>query len=332
MKVGYLGSGAWAFALANLLAYNGHDVMMWSIEDEVIEGITKRREHPKFPGIHVEEKLTITSELKDAILGVDVIIESVTAKGLRSVLNEILALTEFKVPFVLTSKGIEQKTGHLLPEVVLEVIGEQHKDFIGCLSGPSLADEVLVKAPTSVVAGADSEKLRQLISLLFSSSYFRVYPNADLFGVAFGGAMKNIIAIASGISDGLGFGQNAKAAMITRGLHEMRKLAPFKKAKGETLNGLSGLGDLCVTSLSNKSRNYRFGHLIASGLDVETAKKKIGMVVEGSYTVVSALELGKKHSVPLPIAEAVYGIIYKGLSPHEAVKQLFAREIKDENL
>ncbi|MDN3504955.1 MAG: NAD(P)-dependent glycerol-3-phosphate dehydrogenase [Rhabdochlamydiaceae bacterium] len=332
MRIGYLGSGAWAFALANLLAANGHFVIMWSIEKDIIKGLKENREHPKFPGIHVEDNLSFTTDLKDAVVGVDVIVESVTTKGLRPVLKEILKIEKLTVPFVMTSKGIEQGTGLLLPEIALEILGEGHKDLIGCMSGPSLANEVLHKAPTSVVAGAHSEQVRTLISQIFSSDYFRVYPNSDMFGVAFGGAMKNIIAIASGICDGLGFGQNAKAAMITRGLHEMRKLAPFKQAQAETLNGLSGLGDLCVTSLSDKSRNYQFGNLLASGLDIEKAKAKIGMVVEGSYTVVSALELAKKHNTPLPIAEAVYAIVYDGLDPRVAVKQLFGREIKDENL
>ncbi|MCF7853132.1 MAG: NAD(P)-dependent glycerol-3-phosphate dehydrogenase [Simkaniaceae bacterium] len=332
MKIGYLGSGAWAFALANLLAHNGHDVVMWSIETDVIQGLRDLREHPKFPGIHVEQKLQFTTELKDAVQGMDIIIESVTAKGLRPVLEQILEIQPMSVPFVMTSKGIEQGTGHLLPEIALEVLGQEYRNKIGILSGPSLADEVLHKIPTSVVAASYDPEIRNTISEIFSSSYFRVYPNSDLLGVAFGGAMKNIVAIASGISDGLGFGQNSKAAMITRGLHEMRKLAPYKGAKPETLNGLSGLGDLCVTSLSDKSRNYRFGNLIASGIDVEKAKQKIGMVVEGSYTVVSAMELSKKAGIPLPITSAVYDIIYKHLDPHEAVKALFSREIKDENL
>ena len=332
MEIGYLGSGAWAFALANLLAANGHKVTMWSIEHDVIDQLNQNREHPKFRGIHVEDNLSFTKDLSEAVTGVDLIIESVTAKGLRPVLKQILEIVPLEVPFVMTSKGIEQGTGLLLPEIALEVLGKEYEDKICCLSGPSLANEVLHKVPTSVVAASHNEALRQFVANAFNSSYFRVYPNSDMYGVAFGGAMKNIIAIASGLSDGLGFGQNSKAAMITRGLHEMRKLAPVKKAKPETLYGLAGLGDLCVTSLSDKSRNYQFGQLVASGLGVEAAKEKIGMVVEGSYTVVSAMELSKGSGVPLPITEAVHAIIYGGLSPHEAVKNLFSREIKDENL
>lgn len=332
MKIGYLGSGAWAFALANLLASNGHDIIMWSIEADVIEGLRANREHPRFPGMHVEDNISFTTDLKEAVTGVDLIVESVTAKGLRPVLKSIMEIGPMAVPFVMTSKGIEQGTGHLLPEICIDVLGEDYRDRIGCISGPSLAVEVLHKVPTSVVSASYDEAIRMMIAQVFNSDYFRVYPNEDMLGVAFGGAMKNIIAIASGIADGLGFGQNSKAAMITRGLHEMRKLAPFKGAKPETLNGLSGMGDLCVTSLSDKSRNYQFGNLIASGLDVEKAKEKIGMVVEGSYTVVSAMELSAKSEIPLPITAAVHSIVYEGVEPHIAVKRLFSREIKDENL
>lgn len=332
MRIVYLGSGAWGFALANLLASNGHDVVVWSVEKEIVDALNKTREHPKFKGIHVGERLTFTTDLAAACKGAEIMIESVTAKGLRPVLEQVKALGFASLPFVLTSKGIEQGTGLLLPEVALEILGEDKRSLIGCLSGPSLAMEVLHKVPTSVVSAAWDPHLSILISKLFNTPYFRVYPNHDLLGVAFGGAMKNIIAIAAGISDGLGFGQNSKAAMITRGLHEMRKLAPFKGADPETLVGLSGLGDLCVTSLSDQSRNYRFGHLIASGLDVEKAKQKIGQVVEGSYTVVSAIELGEKAGIPLPITEVVYEIIMRGMDPNEAVKQLFSRQIKEESL
>jgi glycerol-3-phosphate dehydrogenase (NAD(P)+) len=332
MKIAYLGSGAWGFALANLLAANGHEVTVWSIEADIVDALNKNREHPKFKGIHVEERLHFTTDLATACKGAEMIVESVTAKGLRPVLEQVKKLGISNIPFVMTSKGIEQGTGLLLPEVALEILGEKERKNIGCISGPSLALEVLHKVPTSVVSAAWDPELSLVISKAFNSSYFRVYPNRDLLGVAFGGAMKNIIAIAAGICDGLGFGQNSKAAMITRGLHEMRKLASFKGADPETLVGLSGLGDLCVTSLSDQSRNYRFGHLIASGLDVEKAKQKIGMVVEGSYTVVSAMELGKKSGVPLPITEVVYEIIMNQMDPTLAVKQLFSREIKEESL
>jgi glycerol-3-phosphate dehydrogenase (NAD(P)+) len=186
--------------------------------------------------------------------------------------------------------------------------------------------------PTSVVCASYDPELMAVIAGAFNNEFFRVYPNADLNGVAFGGSMKNIIAIACGISDGLGFGDNTKAALMTRGLHEIRKLGVTKGCKQETLNGLSGLGDLCVTCLSKLSRNYMFGFYIAEGLSPAEAKDKVGMVVEGAYTCVSALQLGQKANIPLPITEAVYAILYSDLNPHQAVKALLQRAIKEEHL
>jgi len=332
MKITYLGSGAWGFCLANLLSNNGHDVTLWGIETDVLESIKKEGQHPKFPGFKASDNLSISHDLSDAIKDADMIIESVTTKGIRPVLKQLLDLGGFKVPFVITSKGIEQDTGLLIPEIALEVLGDGYKNQIGALSGPSIALEVMQQMPTSVVAAAFNPEIIPKIIEAFTSPYFRVYPNADIIGVVFGGAMKNIIAIASGLCDGLEFGQNTKAAMITRGLHEMRKLAAVKGAKAETINGLSGLGDLCVTCLSDQSRNYKFGRMLSDGVDPKTAQENIGMVVEGANTCISALQLSKKVNIPLPISEAVYAVIYEGLSPKEAVKGLLARSIKEETL
>lgn len=220
----------------------------------------------------------------------------------------------------------------LLPELILELFGPSFKDKIGCLSGPSHAEEVIEKLPTSVVSASYDSPLMGEIRDIFATPFFRIYPNGDMHGVAFGGAMKNIIAIACGISDGLGFGDNTKAALMTRGLHEIRKLSVTKGARSETLNGLSGLGDLCVTCLSKLSRNYKFGRLIAEGLSPESAKQKIGMVVEGAYTCVSALQLGGKAGIEVPITAAVCAILYEGLNPRDAVRSLLQRAIKEEHL
>lgn len=331
-KIGYLGAGAWGYCLANLLAGNGHEVTLWAQDPNLIKFIKEKHEHPKFLGFKLEPSIKLTTELKDAIIGKDFIIESVTSKGIRPILAKIKEIKEPDVPFILTSKGIEQNSLLLLPEVVLDVLGQASQHLVGCLSGPSLADEVFHKMPTSVVSAAYDLQLAQEIKNLFSNQFFRVYPNSDLAGVAFGGAMKNIIAIASGIADGLGLGQNTKAALITRGLHEMRKLSVVKNAKAETLNGLSGLGDLCVTSLSSLSRNYKFGRFIAEGVPIEVAKEKIGMVIEGEYTCVSARQMGMEADISLPITDGIYSIIYEGLNPLDAVKNLFKREIKEETL
>ena len=332
-QVAFIGAGAWGFALANMLASNGKWVKSWTRDRGVLEHFEKHKEHPRFPGIHASENLTLHTSIDEVLDGADIVVESVTTTGLRPVLQEyrdkIIATGK---PFVLTSKGIEQKSGKLLHEIAEELLGEEYHTRIGCISGPSLADEVLKKQPTTVVCSGFDRNVMDEIQEVFNTPYFRVYPNADISGVEFGGAMKNIIAIACGIVDGLGFGGNTKAALMTRGLHEMRKLAVAKGCLSETISGLAGMGDLCVTCLSTLSRNYRFGRLIAEGVSPEKAKETIGMVVEGANTCVSACELSEKLSVPLPISEAVRKIIYEKLDPRDAVSALFTREIKEEHL
>jgi len=332
MRIGYLGCGTWGFSLASLLASKGHFVVLWGQNKNFIKHLQETREHPKLKGFKADKGVEFTADLSRALDGAEMVIESVTSMGLRPVLEQILACGSTKAPFVITSKGIEQNSCLLLPEVALEVLGPFHKNLIGCLTGPSHAEEVVQKLPTSIVCSAYHPDLMHQIHDVFSTPVFRIYPNGDLHGVAFGGAMKNIIAIACGISDGLGFGDNTKAALMTRGLHEIRKLSATKGAKPETLNGLAGLGDLCVTCLSRHSRNSAFGRLIAEGLSREAAKERIGMVVEGSFTCVSALQLARKAGIAVPITEAVYSILYEDLSPRDAVKALLQRAIKEEHL
>ncbi len=332
MKIGYLGGGTWGFCLSSLLGSNGHEVVVWIANAEDAKTLAKKREHPKLPRFKADERVSFTSNLKEALAGIDLLVESVTSMGIRPVFEQVLALGGVQCPIVITSKGIEQNSGLLLPEVVLQVLGEEFQNRISCLSGPSHAEEVIQKLPTSVVCSAYDPALIPLVQEVFNTPLFRIYPNADINGVAFGGAMKNIIAIACGISDGLGFGDNTKAALMTRGLHEIKKLSKTKGCNTETLNGLSGMGDLCVTCLSKLSRNYMFGRLIAEGLSAEEAKEKIGMVVEGAYTCVSALQLGEKAHIEVPISQAIYSIIYEDQNPHEAVRFLLQRTIKEEHL
>ena len=330
MRIGYLGAGAWGNCLAKLLAEKGFEVKQW-IGNMPLEEVLKR-EAGERQSHRAQENRVFTTDLKEALSDVDIIIESVTSKGLRPVLEKIAASELLGPPIVLTSKGIEQDTGLLLSEVAVEVLGEDYKSRIGCLSGPSLADEVNRKLPTSVVASSYDYALMMLICETFTTPYFRVYPNTDMPAISFGGAMKNIIAIACAISDGLGFGENTKAALMTRGLHEIRKLGAVKGCSPETLNGLSGLGDLCATCLSTSSRNYKFGKYLAQGCTPDQAKEKVGMVVEGAYTCVSARQLAHKHGIDVPITEAVYSIIYEGINPKEAVEALLTRAVKQEHL
>lgn len=331
-KIGYLGIGAWGYALACLLAKNGHQVTAWNLQPETIDYIKKHKEHPKVKGFPPPKNLKFVYDIEEVFEGQEMIVEGVTSAGIRQVFQKARSFLSPNVSIVLTSKGIEQNTGLFLSEILLEVLGENFKNSIGCLSGPSLANEVLAGLPTSVVCSGYSEKVMETIHEAFAAPSFRVYPNSDINGVEIGGALKNIIAIASGACDGLGFGDNAKAALMTRGLHEMRRLAKVKGSAPETLNGLAGLGDLCVTCLSKFSRNYQLGYLVAKGATIEEAKKKIGMVVEGSYTCLSALQVAQKHNIDMPITEAVYMTLYENLSPKDAVKRLMSRDTKLEIL
>jgi len=331
-KIAYLGAGTWGFSLSSVLGRNGHRVVVWTRDPATAAALQATRVHPKLPDSKAPDNVTFTSSLDEALNGADLIVESVTTSGIRPVFQQVLQRGEIRIPVILTSKGIEQGTGKLLPELIAEMIGVEESPLLGCLSGPSLADEVILNMPTSIVCTAYEPSIMKLIHKLFSTPTFRIYPNADLQGVCFGGAMKNIIAIACGIADGLGCGDNAKAALMTRGLHEMRKLCLVKQCKPETLNGLSGMGDLCVTCLSTHSRNYRYGRLIAEGFSPEGARQKIGMAIEGVYSCVSARQLGRKFNVPVPITDATFSIIYEGLHPKEAVQALLQRSIKEEHL
>jgi glycerol-3-phosphate dehydrogenase (NAD(P)+) len=331
-KIGYLGAGTWGIALASILVENGHSVMAWTRDAEFAELLQRTRQHPKLAGYTFPEGLVFTSDLREAMNGVDVLAESVTSAGLRPVFEEVQKIRRIQCPVIITSKGIEQRTGLLLPEVISQIIGVEESPLVGCLTGPSHAEEVIQNLPTSVVCSAYEPSIMTLIKDLFTTPTFRIYPNADIRGVSFGGAMKNVIAIACGIADGLGCGDNTKAALMTRGLHEMRKLCVVKGCKPETLNGLSGLGDLCVTCLSRHSRNYRLGRLIAEGFSPEGARQKIGMAVEGIYSCVSARELAHQHHIPVPITDATYAVIFQGMDPREAVKLLLTRAIKEEHL
>jgi glycerol-3-phosphate dehydrogenase (NAD(P)+) len=331
-KICYLGAGTWGFALASILANNGHRVTVWARDLTLSQELQKTHIHPKLLGFQAPSSIDFTSDLQTALKGAEVIVESVTSAGIRPVFEQVLSYGAIDCPVILTSKGIEQKTGFLLPEVVSDLMGVSESLLVGALSGPSHAEEIMQNSPTSVVCSAYDPVISQLILHLFATPTFRIYPNDDLNGVCFGGAMKNIIAIACGIADGLGWGDNTKAALMTRGLHEIRKLCVVKNCKPQTLNGLSGMGDLCVTCMSQHSRNYRYGRLIAEGFSPEGARQKIGMAVEGIYTCVSARELGRKHHIPIPITEATYSVVFEAMDPREAVKALLQRAIKEEHL
>lgn len=331
-QIGYLGVGAWGFCLSSLLAAKGYNLICWTLKEDLANRLNETKCHPLFPDFPIKGNVLFTTDLAKTLNKADIIIESVTSAGVRSVFEKVKPLIPSPRPIIITSKGIEQNTGEILPEVVAEVLGKPFRSNIGFLSGPGFADEVIRNMPTSVVGTGFSDQAIKTVCHTFKTENFRVYPNADVLGVAFGGAMKNIIAIACGICQGLSLGSSSKAALMTRGLHEIRKLAVACRCESSTINGLAGMGDLCLTCSSTMSRNFRFGTLLAQGMSSEKALEQIGMVVEGAYTCVSALQLSKQHRVELPITEAVYQIIYKNLKPTDAVLSLMKRTIKDEHL
>lgn len=332
MKIGYLGAGAWGFCLASLLASKGYKVTSWTKSPDLAKLLNDKCEHPHLAGQRPTNDMQFTTNILEAIHDVDMIVESVTTAGLRPVFESIKTHIPAEIPIVITSKGIEQNTCLTPPEVALEVLGNKMMNSIGFLSGPSYAQEVIRGLPTSVVGTSFGYETMLQICETFTTSTFRVYPNVDIKGVAYGGALKNIIAIACGISDGLGLGFSSKAALMTRGLHEIRKLSVARGCKADTLSGLSGMGDICLTCGSLISRNCRFGYLLAQGLTPKEAEEKIEMVVEGAYTCVSALQLSEQLNVSMPITEIVYKIIYEGMKPFDAVQILMQRTIKEEHL
>lgn len=332
MKIGYLGSGSWGFCLSSLLAKKGFKVVVWSVDPGLPKILNTTRKHPRFPDHPAPSNMRFTTDLEETLEGADLVVESVTSAGVRSVLEQIREVRELTCPFIITSKGIEQGTGLILSEVVTEVFGEEFKPLIGSISGPGYAQEVIQGLPTSVVGSGYDPKVMYQVCEAFTTETFRVYPNPDVRGVAYGGALKNIIAIACGISEGLGLGFGSRASLVTRGLHEIRKLAVAQGCQAETLNGLSGMGDLFLTCSTPMSRNYSFGNLLARGKDGQAAKEEIGMVVEGAYTCVSALELSKKLGVSMPITELVHQVVYEGMAPMDAVQVLMQRTVKEERL
>jgi len=332
MKIGYLGTGAWGFALASLLSAQGHEVISWSIESDLVEILNKTKTHPRLPGHPAKGNIRFTLHLEEALEGVDLLVESVTSAGFRPVFENVRLVKIPSCPIVITSKGIEQDTGLILSDVIFDVLGEELISQVGAISGPSFASEVVKGLPTSVVGSGYYPETMKVVCDTFTTDNFRVYPNSDMRGIAYGGALKNVIAIASGAAEGLELGYSARAALMTRGLHEMTKMAVAKGCRTETLYGLSGMGDLCLTCSSITSRNFKFGYLLAKGMSPEEAQEEVGMVVEGAYTAVSAYELSQQLQVTMPITEMVYQIINNKMHLRDAVKTLMQREVKEEHL
>ena len=329
MKITVLGDGGWGTALAILLKNKGFDISLWGAFREDIEAIQKRGENKKFlPGFRIPKTIQLTSEIFIACEDADIIVLAIPSRFLRDVVTKNKKiLKESQAGFVSVVKGIEEKSLKRMSEVALEVLGDVE---LAVLSGPSIAPEVARGIPTAVVVASADEIFARKISDIFRAERFRVYTSKDLAGIELGGALKNVIAIASGIADGLGFGANTKAALLTRGLAEMTRLGCAMGASRETFQGLSGLGDMITTCVSSEGRNHRFGQEIGKGNKPELLLKKSVMEIEGAWTSRAAIQLGKKYNIELPITQQVYSVLFENKSPLIAVNELMTREPKAE--
>lgn len=330
MKIGVLGAGSWGTALAMVLADKGYKVNIWSIIPEQLKEINENRSNNAYlKDVIIPQGITAVSTLEETIEDAEYIIMSVPSSAVREVARSLKPLLNDKVILVNTAKGIEPGSLKRLSEVIIEEISGIENRLV-VLSGPSHAEEVAVKMPTAVVAASANDEAAEKVQDLFMNEYFRIYINSDVIGVEIGAALKNVIALATGISDGLGFGDNTKAAIITRGMAEIVRMGMAMGAQPLTFAGLSGIGDLVVTATSMHSRNRRAGIAIGKGEKIEDIKKKMGMVIEGVRTAEAIVELNKKYKVDTPITNHVYKIIYENEDPLETVYELMKRDKKRE--
>ncbi|MBQ5446191.1 MAG: NAD(P)-dependent glycerol-3-phosphate dehydrogenase [Lachnospiraceae bacterium] len=319
-----LGAGGWGIAIAVLLNNNGHNVTIWSAVPREVEMLkTKRENEISLKGIKISEKIEITDDLNYAVKDKDILVLATASSYIRSTAHRLKGLTKPGQIIINVAKGIEDETFMTMTDIIESEIEDAD---VTVLSGPSHAEEVGRCLPTTCVVGAKTKETAQYIQNIFSSPVFRVYISPDILGIELGGALKNVIALAAGIADGLGYGDNTKAALITRGITEISRLGIKMGADKLTLYGLSGIGDLIVTCASMHSRNRRAGILIGQGYSMEDAMKEVNMVVEGVYCTKAAVGLARKYEVNMPIIEGVNKILFEGLSAKEAVNELMMRD------
>jgi len=328
-KTGVIGAGSWGTALAVLLHGNGHEVTVWSIHKEEAERLTIEREHKsKLPGVKLPAGMEFTSEMEKAVRGKDVVVMAVPSPFVRETARNMKSYIAEGQIVVDVSKGIEESTLMTLSQQIGEEIPQAD---VAVLSGPSHAEEVGRGLPTTVVIGAKSKKTAEYLQGLFMNQVFRVYTSPDMLGMELGGSLKNVIALAAGIADGMGYGDNTKAALITRGIAEITRLGVKMGGSAQTFSGLAGIGDLIVTCASVHSRNRRAGYLMGQGKSMQEAMDEVKMVVEGVYSTKAAVKLGEKYDVPLPIINKVNEILFEGKDPKEAVNELMLRDSRPEH-
>ncbi|HPY79563.1 MAG TPA: NAD(P)H-dependent glycerol-3-phosphate dehydrogenase [Bacilli bacterium] len=327
-KVAILGAGTWGTALANLLARSGHEVALWSKFEEEINVLKSTHLHKNLPGSVISKAIAFFADMKEACEGKSIVVFATPSVYIRQTAEKAKPFLKSNQIIVNVAKGIEPKSLLTMSEILEDVLG---KDFnYVSLSGPTHAEEVAIGLPTLIVSACQNPKIAQIIQDTFSNQTMRVYTNPDVRGVELSGALKNIIALAGGMSDGLGYGDNAKAAIITRGLVEITELGRAMGCHEKTFFGLAGIGDIVVTATSIHSRNHKAGYLLGQGRSLEDVLKEVGQVVEGLYALEAAKELEVKYNVELPIIDVVYEVVHDHLPVSKAIQKLFSRKKKDE--
>lgn len=328
-NIGVIGAGSWGIALTYLLSNNGHKVTVWSALSDEIDMLNQEREHKdKLPGVKLAESVVFLTDLEEAMKDKDLLVLAVPSPFTRKTSQQMKAFCRQGQIIVNVAKGIEESTLCTLSQVIESEIPQAD---VAVLSGPSHAEEVGRGLPTTIVVGATSQKTAEYVQNVFMSDVFRVYTSPDVLGIELGAALKNVVALAAGIADGLGYGDNSKAALITRGITEIARLGVTMGGKFETFCGLSGIGDLIVTCASMHSRNRRAGILIGQGKTMQEAMDEVKMVVEGVYSAKAAMKLAQKYNVELPIIEQVNQILFENKDASTAVKELMIRDKKIEH-
>ena len=330
-RVAVVGAGSWGTALSALLSDKGHDVCLWAFEPHVAEQITQSRENVSYlSGVKLPENLRSTADLAKALQGAEVVVSVSPAQVVGPVMEEAAPHIEEDALVVSASKGVETTTLRRMDEVMSEILSTAQMDGFTVLSGPSFALEVARKIPTAVVAASDNADAALAVQDLFQTKHFRVYTGSDVIGVELGGALKNVIALGAGVAAGLGCGHNTTAALVTRGLAEMRRLGVAMGAHASTFSGLAGMGDLFLTCTGTLSRNRTVGYRLGQGEALDTILGEMSAVAEGVATAHAVHDLAARYGVEMPIAEEVFGILTLGTDPEQAVKNLMEREPKPE--
>ena len=328
-KIGVLGAGTWGIALAKLLCNAGHDVVVWSAIEKEIDILSSTRLHPNLPGVELPEKLAYTKNIEDACKDKDIILFAVPSVFVRATAKRVAPYIVDGQIIVDVAKGIEEETLFTMTEIIADELKNPTIKLVA-LSGPTHAEEVVRDLPTTIISASEDIETAEYVQKVFNTERMRVYTNTDIRGVELCGALKNVIALASGIATGLGCGDNAKAALITRGIAEICRLGKAMGCNDQTFSGLAGIGDIIVTATSMHSRNNRCGMLLGQGVPVEEATKQVGMVVEGLNALPAAMKLAEKYGVEMPIVETVDSVVSKRADVSTAIDLLMSRELKSE--